>query len=1224
MAISYQRKLGDGAVVIDNSTNNVGIGTSDPGVKLHVVGGSTYAALLDSNQDYTLGLARSGTQEWWLKTYTDGRFAIHENGVGDKVTIKAGGNVGIGTTSPDAPLTVHSSTDPEIRFGYSSTQDHRIQWDSSKVYIHADPENANASSALGLYVDGTSRLHILDSGNVGIGTTSPAAKLDVRATSGYAVMIANGDVSSGTNNRVQLRLSYNGTDDYSHFITTRHNSSSSASNAIDFYTSDSTQNGVYPTNAIHGLTIEDGKVGIGTTSPGEKLHVYDTTTNLLAYLQSGDVDAILAMADNGGSVRIQNTNGNLRFLTGGTASTSGSNTSEVMRITSSNVGIGVTSPLAKLDIDGGSGKPLKLTTTNNDAIEFRGASSSPFTFIGYNSRGFRFWDSSNSELFRIASNGDITLPKYGAGYLKTDANGLISVDSDTIEDTLDSVTDRGNTTSNNITVGNLTANGNITTNTGVFYSGNETKLDLNQYNAGYLRLLTDNIERVRVTATGNVGIGTTSPGAKLEVASTGSNGSSGLSDYGFVVTSSPSAQPTLGAESIGDGYANLNLGSDINGTRRFWHISKRRAVDSHKLSFYYYNGTDFSEPFHFETNGVLNVNGADITSTKINNWDTAYGWGNHASAGYGDATQDWVNEQITNLSLGTASQSAATDFVAVSGDTMTSTLEINGNVGTDPILKLYNTSNSNGAIIQFSDQTSQSQTGNITFRHADGQSQGGGASFHFESEPDTVLVVGNTTNKGRFIAWSANNAAEVDYGFADDRDTGMVQTSSNNVSLVAGGVKGVGVGATAVSLKYAGSTKLATTTSGVTVTGEITTTTGSSTSWQTAYDRRIKTYQFDLTGESTSNFYPIVLSGSLHYNQTHFFNFSQTSQSASDPYNNNMIVGWARAAGWSDMESNYRFSYNNYDDSERTVLGIYRTTRTDNNIIIYVRGGETYRLETTSVATIYTEAGSMFNEGTTDANKSVAMILDDTGSDISGQEDASQHISRMVNFLTASEGEYYGKPKINQAFTFSDTLTLSGTSADNSETTALMLDSNNIVRSRNLGSNAFNSTTIPTNNNQLTNGAGYVTGVAWDELGGDQSAIQVSGFNNDAGYLTAHPNITAASSSDNSGRTYIQDITLDSNGHVTGITTATETVVNTNTTYSAGTGLDLSGTTFSVEADLRDGITHVGKDSNNYIQFDSTNGRIDFYAGGVFVARMESDGDLHIKGDVIAFSDIFG
>ena len=48
---------------------------------------------------------------------------------------------------------------------------------------------------------------------------------------------------------------------------------------------------------------------------------------------------------------------------------------------------------------------------------------------------------------------------------------------------------------------------------------------------------------------------------------------------------------------------------------------------------------------------------------------------------------------------------------------------------------------------------------------------------------------------------------------------------------------------------------------------------------------------------------------------------------------------------------------------------------------------------------------------------------------------------------------------------------------------------------------------------------------------------------------TQHDNISAASSVDNSGRTYIQDITLDSNGHVTGITSATETVVNTDTKH---------------------------------------------------------------------------
>ena len=77
---------------------------------------------------------------------------------------------------------------------------------------------------------------------------------------------------------------------------------------------------------------------------------------------------------------------------------------------------------------------------------------------------------------------------------------------------------------------------------------------------------------------------------------------------------------------------------------------------------------------------------------------------------------------------------------------------------------------------------------------------------------------------------------------------------------------------------------------------------------------------------------------------------------------------------------------------------------------------------------------------------------------------------------------------------------------------------------------------------------------------------------------SAHPNISAASSSDNSGRTYIQDITLDSDGHVTGIATATETVVNTdtNTTYSAGNGLGLSGTQFYMTGSYSGSFTASG------------------------------------------------
>lgn len=47
----------------------------------------------------------------------------------------------------------------------------------------------------------------------------------------------------------------------------------------------------------------------------------------------------------------------------------------------------------------------------------------------------------------------------------------------------------------------------------------------------------------------------------------------------------------------------------------------------------------------------------------------------------------------------------------------------------------------------------------------------------------------------------------------------------------------------------------------------------------------------------------------------------------------------------------------------------------------------------------------------------------------------------------------------------------------------------------------------------------------------------------------SHADTSSQASSNNSGRTYIQDITLDTYGHITGISTATENFVNTDTNY---------------------------------------------------------------------------
>ena len=69
-----------------------------------------------------------------------------------------------------------------------------------------------------------------------------------------------------------------------------------------------------------------------------------------------------------------------------------------------------------------------------------------------------------------------------------------------------------------------------------------------------------------------------------------------------------------------------------------------------------------------------------------------------------------------------------------------------------------------------------------------------------------------------------------------------------------------------------------------------------------------------------------------------------------------------------------------------------------------------------------------------------------------------------------------------------------------------------------------------------------------------------------SGTTFSHSDTSSQASSSNSGRTYIQSINLDGLGHINGISTATETVVNTNTntTYSGGTGITLSGTTFNL------------------------------------------------------------
>ena len=296
------RNASDLATFISNisiSNDKVGIGTTSPGARLHVnppgtIGWSSLGnagILIGTNTGAGIGIdqneiASKGDHLFIGTIDANKDLILRTGGATNRLVVKGDtGNVGIGTSSPSNPLTVVGSDSVGI----------------DDYILHNDDGNTKfgfpSNDTFKVRTAGSDRFYINSSGNVGIGTTSPARKLDVVGD----VKIHN----TGIGNNATLFIdTVSGSNDDS-ILNFRERSVDRASLYWD-----GGDNDLYLTTTIGDFLINpSGNVGIGTSSPTEKLEVNGN-------IKVGDSNEARFGAGNDLRIYHNGTNSNIENFTG--------------------------------------------------------------------------------------------------------------------------------------------------------------------------------------------------------------------------------------------------------------------------------------------------------------------------------------------------------------------------------------------------------------------------------------------------------------------------------------------------------------------------------------------------------------------------------------------------------------------------------------------------------------------------------------------------------------------------------------------------------------------------------------------------------------------------------------------------------------------------------------------------------------------------------------------